>query len=203
MVRIIPGSLLVLGRGRKRSCPKWGAREEVEAVIRNVWFRGFPWQEANRVLGVDDPDKCTYEMGYRTRQAVFACLTCTKDQPAGVCTACALRCHDSHEARARSNPPNHPLNPKPKPHSRHWTALQKREAHANEGPRATSCEGLGRKEMQTSGFFSVVEEALLAVAVAMRMVGSKLVVAMEVVRKKHKEALCGEEEMQNESAIEE
>ncbi|CAI5463500.1 unnamed protein product [Closterium sp. Yama58-4] len=33
-------------------------------------------EEAFAVLGADDPDKCTYDMGYRKRQALYSCLTC-------------------------------------------------------------------------------------------------------------------------------
>ncbi|GJP30972.1 hypothetical protein CLOM_g7533 [Closterium sp. NIES-68] len=87
-------------------------------------------EEALAVLGADDPDKCTYDMGYRKRQALYSCLTCVpppkiptlpketegsegergassrvdlKDilsgdwNPAGICTACSLKCHDGHE----------------------------------------------------------------------------------------------------------
>lgn len=37
--------------------------------------------------------------GYVKRQAVFACNTCTSnpEEPAGVCLACANKCHDGHE----------------------------------------------------------------------------------------------------------
>ncbi|KAL3652775.1 hypothetical protein CASFOL_002456 [Castilleja foliolosa] len=53
--------------------------------------------EANLVLGGDDGEECTYSKGYMKRQAVFSCLTCTPDGNAGVCTACALSCHEGHE----------------------------------------------------------------------------------------------------------
>lgn len=37
--------------------------------------------------------------GYVKRQAVFACNTCTPNaaEPAGVCLACANKCHDGHD----------------------------------------------------------------------------------------------------------
>src|SRR5207244_93803 len=35
--------------------------------------------------------------GYLKRQAIFSCLTCVPGGVAGVCTACSLACHDSHE----------------------------------------------------------------------------------------------------------
>ncbi|CAI5527367.1 unnamed protein product, partial [Closterium sp. Naga37s-1] len=83
--------------------------------------------EAFAVLGADDPDKCTYDMGYRKRQALYSCLTCVPPpkiptpsdeteesgggssredprgilsddwKPAGICTSCSLKCHDGHE----------------------------------------------------------------------------------------------------------
>lgn len=53
--------------------------------------------EADLVLGGDQGKECTYSNGYMKRQAVFSCLTCNPDGNAGVCTACCLTCHDSHE----------------------------------------------------------------------------------------------------------
>lgn len=53
--------------------------------------------EADLVLGGDEGKECTYNNGYLKRQAIFSCLTCTPDGNAGVCTACSLSCHDSHE----------------------------------------------------------------------------------------------------------
>ncbi|XP_077394546.1 putative E3 ubiquitin-protein ligase UBR7 [Festucalex cinctus] len=51
------------------------------------------------VLAGSDPENCSYSLGYAKRQAVFACNTCTPDasQPAGVCLACANKCHDGHD----------------------------------------------------------------------------------------------------------
>lgn len=49
---------------------------------------------ADAVLAASDPDACSYSKGYVTRQAVYACLECTKpDEEAGVCLACSLVCH--------------------------------------------------------------------------------------------------------------
>ncbi|XP_055354926.1 putative E3 ubiquitin-protein ligase UBR7 [Paramacrobiotus metropolitanus] len=43
--------------------------------------------------------RCTYPQGYVKRQLVYACRTCTLDvlEPAGMCLACALNCHDEHD----------------------------------------------------------------------------------------------------------
>lgn len=53
--------------------------------------------DANAVLGGSDPQYCTYEQGYVPRQALYACMTCSKDQNAGVCLACSYHCHEGHE----------------------------------------------------------------------------------------------------------
>ncbi|XP_034531705.1 putative E3 ubiquitin-protein ligase UBR7 [Notolabrus celidotus] len=51
------------------------------------------------VLAGSDPENCSYSRGYVKRQAVFACNTCTPNaaEPAGVCLACANKCHDGHD----------------------------------------------------------------------------------------------------------
>ncbi|KAK7904752.1 hypothetical protein WMY93_017359 [Mugilogobius chulae] len=56
-------------------------------------------QEALSALAGSDLEHCSYERGYVKRQAVFACNTCTSnpDEPAGVCLACANKCHDNHD----------------------------------------------------------------------------------------------------------
>ncbi|KAM4625441.1 putative E3 ubiquitin-protein ligase UBR7 [Polymixia lowei] len=55
-------------------------------------------REALSVLAGSDPENCSYSQGYVKRQAVFACSTCTpRDaEPAGLCLACANKCHDGH-----------------------------------------------------------------------------------------------------------
>ncbi|XP_069008314.1 putative E3 ubiquitin-protein ligase UBR7 [Embiotoca jacksoni] len=55
--------------------------------------------EALCVLAGSDPENCSYSRGYVKRQAVFSCHTCTPsaEQPAGVCLACANKCHDGHD----------------------------------------------------------------------------------------------------------
>ncbi|XP_061600375.1 putative E3 ubiquitin-protein ligase UBR7 [Cololabis saira] len=56
-------------------------------------------QQAMCVLAGSDPENCSYSRGYVKRQAVFACNTCTPAaaEPAGVCLACANKCHDGHD----------------------------------------------------------------------------------------------------------
>nr|XP_020446397.1 putative E3 ubiquitin-protein ligase UBR7 isoform X3 [Monopterus albus] len=51
------------------------------------------------VLAGSDSENCSYSRGYVKRQAVFACNTCTPSaaEPAGVCLACANKCHDGHD----------------------------------------------------------------------------------------------------------
>ncbi|KAJ0009075.1 hypothetical protein NQD34_016490 [Periophthalmus magnuspinnatus] len=67
--------------------------QELEAVDK-----GF-LEEAMSVLAGSDSENCSYSRGYVKRQAVFACNTCTSnpDEPAGVCLACANKCHDGHD----------------------------------------------------------------------------------------------------------
>ncbi|XP_041827490.1 putative E3 ubiquitin-protein ligase UBR7 [Melanotaenia boesemani] len=56
-------------------------------------------EQALCVLAGSDPENCSYSRGYVKRQAVFACNTCTPSsaEPAGVCLACANKCHDGHD----------------------------------------------------------------------------------------------------------
>lgn len=37
--------------------------------------------------------------GYMTRQALYACLTCTEEGklPGAICTPCMYHCHDNHD----------------------------------------------------------------------------------------------------------
>lgn len=58
--------------------------------------------DARAVLGNSDENNCTWNRGYVTRQALYACVTCRpnpKDPStrAGVCLACSYHCHDGHE----------------------------------------------------------------------------------------------------------
>ncbi|KAM6913216.1 putative E3 ubiquitin-protein ligase UBR7 [Xenentodon cancila] len=56
-------------------------------------------EQALCVLAGSDPENCSYSRGYVKRQALFACNTCSPSaaEPAGVCLACANKCHDGHE----------------------------------------------------------------------------------------------------------
>ncbi|XP_071354876.1 putative E3 ubiquitin-protein ligase UBR7 [Trachinotus anak] len=56
-------------------------------------------EKALCVLAGSDPENCSYSRGYVKRQAVFACNTCTPSaaEPAGICLACANKCHDGHD----------------------------------------------------------------------------------------------------------
>ena len=57
--------------------------------------------DAKAVLGNADDRNCTYHFGgYMKRQALYSCLTCTKDQKengAGICLACSYQCHEDCE----------------------------------------------------------------------------------------------------------
>ena len=53
--------------------------------------------DAKAVLGNADDKNCSYHSGgWMKRQALYSCLTCTKDSsnPAGICLACSYRCHE-------------------------------------------------------------------------------------------------------------
>ncbi|KAI3367725.1 hypothetical protein L3Q82_026568 [Scortum barcoo] len=56
-------------------------------------------EKALCVLAGSDPENCSYSRGYVKRQAVFACNTCTPSaaEPAGICLACANKCHEGHD----------------------------------------------------------------------------------------------------------
>ncbi|RWS31679.1 putative E3 ubiquitin-protein ligase UBR7-like protein [Leptotrombidium deliense] len=46
-----------------------------------------------------ESNACVYPKGYMGRQALYACKTCTtkNSQPAGMCLACSLECHEGHD----------------------------------------------------------------------------------------------------------
>ena len=61
-------------------------------------------QEVNVILGSTSDQKCTYDGGYIYRQPVFSCITCSDKNetktglyPGGICLACSLKCHATHE----------------------------------------------------------------------------------------------------------
>ncbi|CAD6184779.1 unnamed protein product [Caenorhabditis auriculariae] len=53
---------------------------------------------AKGLFGAQNQAICTFPEGYKPRQAVFACLTCTPEpKKAGICYGCSLNCHEGHE----------------------------------------------------------------------------------------------------------
>uniref|UniRef100_A0A182NEF1 UBR-type domain-containing protein n=1 Tax=Anopheles dirus TaxID=7168 RepID=A0A182NEF1_9DIPT len=60
-------------------------------------------ETSQAVLGGSDEKNCTYSKGYVDRQALYACLTCVPEargdesKRSGICLACSLQCHDTHE----------------------------------------------------------------------------------------------------------
>lgn len=54
-------------------------------------------EDANAVLGGSDDTNCSYDNGYVSRQALYACIQCSGQEPTGVCLACSYKCHDGHE----------------------------------------------------------------------------------------------------------
>ena len=56
--------------------------------------------DAKAVLGNADDKNCSYHSGgYMKRQALYSCLTCSKDsvERAGICLACSYHCHEDHD----------------------------------------------------------------------------------------------------------
>lgn len=60
-------------------------------------------EQSDAVLSGSDEKKCTYFQGYVKRQALYSCLSCVPEAKnnqnlaVGLCLACSLNCHDSHE----------------------------------------------------------------------------------------------------------
>ncbi|ETW06502.1 hypothetical protein H310_02741 [Aphanomyces invadans] len=74
-----------------------GDNEEVEVTLQEVLEQDTELvHTANAVLGDASATHCSFPDGY-VRQALFACLTCKTDEPAGLCLACSLTCHTDHE----------------------------------------------------------------------------------------------------------
>ncbi|XP_070776926.1 putative E3 ubiquitin-protein ligase UBR7 [Enoplosus armatus] len=75
------------------------AANKDEADTDDVLVSEEELEKALCVLAGSDPEKCSYSRGYVKRQAVFACNTCTPSaaEPAGICLACANKCHDGHD----------------------------------------------------------------------------------------------------------
>ncbi|XP_041668133.1 putative E3 ubiquitin-protein ligase UBR7 [Cheilinus undulatus] len=74
------------------------AADKADADTDDI-FSNEELEKALCVLAGSDPENCSYSRGYVKRQAVFACYTCTPSaaEPAGVCLACANKCHDGHD----------------------------------------------------------------------------------------------------------
>ncbi|KAK5857389.1 hypothetical protein PBY51_010639 [Eleginops maclovinus] len=74
------------------------ANKEEPGIVDSIASEG-ELEEALAVLAGSDPENCSYSRGYVKRQAVFVCSTCTHNaaEPAGVCLACANKCHDGHD----------------------------------------------------------------------------------------------------------
>ncbi|XP_049596065.1 putative E3 ubiquitin-protein ligase UBR7 [Syngnathus scovelli] len=75
------------------------ATKAVDSQLDDFLENGEELEEIFCVLAGSDSENCSYSRGYVKRQAVFACNTCTPDasQPAGICLACANKCHDGHD----------------------------------------------------------------------------------------------------------
>ncbi|CAK9868151.1 unnamed protein product [Sphagnum jensenii] len=76
-----------------------GNVEEEAVVDFREYMHGLAAEEleVDLILGGDEGTECTYSQGYKNRQAIFACRTCTPDGNAGFCTACSLSCHEGHD----------------------------------------------------------------------------------------------------------
>ncbi|ETV75529.1 hypothetical protein H257_10349 [Aphanomyces astaci] len=71
--------------------------DEVEVTLEEVLQEDNELIDtADAVLGNASATHCSFPDGY-IRQALFACLTCKTDEPAGLCLACSLTCHADHE----------------------------------------------------------------------------------------------------------
>ncbi|CAA99920.2 UBR-type domain-containing protein [Caenorhabditis elegans] len=73
--------------------------EEEEAVTLGEIVETIDYLEdkADVLFATQNPNVCTYAEGYKPRQTLFTCLTCTPaPEMAGVCYGCALNCHDGH-----------------------------------------------------------------------------------------------------------
>ncbi|KAM3720904.1 putative E3 ubiquitin-protein ligase [Dirofilaria immitis] len=54
--------------------------------------------EAEALLGGANANVCTYPEGYKPRQPLYSCRDCTSTtEPAALCYACSVNCHDGHE----------------------------------------------------------------------------------------------------------
>lgn len=69
---------------------------ELPNVLRSLKKKRSAFQARAQELAQET--HCSFPTGYLS-QAVYACLTCTRDEPAGVCVGCYLSCHLHHEVQ--------------------------------------------------------------------------------------------------------
>ena len=87
------------GEKRERESGEECADEETVMRLSEVVAAEEEAEEAAvAVLGASDAEVCSYPQGYVPRQALYSCLSCQKEgEVSGVCLACSLRCHASHD----------------------------------------------------------------------------------------------------------
>lgn len=92
---------MFLRKNRQQTSEKMEAgvlEDEVVSMVDVLHEDNELEEEARAVLGDSDDQHCTYLTGYVKRQALYACGTCSPvdAEPAGLCLACTLTCHDGH-----------------------------------------------------------------------------------------------------------
>ncbi|KRX35195.1 putative E3 ubiquitin-protein ligase UBR7 [Trichinella murrelli] len=58
------------------------------------------YEDVDELAGAYGTSNCTYPLGYVKRQAIYSCITCWEKSGSfcGICTACYLTCHNTHDA---------------------------------------------------------------------------------------------------------
>ncbi|KRZ02003.1 putative E3 ubiquitin-protein ligase UBR7, partial [Trichinella zimbabwensis] len=58
------------------------------------------YEDVDELAGAHGTSNCTYPLGYVKRQAIYSCITCWEKSGSfcGICTACYLKCHNTHDA---------------------------------------------------------------------------------------------------------
>ncbi|KRY30864.1 putative E3 ubiquitin-protein ligase UBR7 [Trichinella spiralis] len=58
------------------------------------------YEDVDELAGAHGTSDCTYPLGYVKRQAIYSCITCWEKSGSfcGICTACYLKCHNTHDA---------------------------------------------------------------------------------------------------------
>ncbi|KRX40370.1 putative E3 ubiquitin-protein ligase UBR7 [Trichinella murrelli] len=58
------------------------------------------YDDVEQLAGAHGISNCTYPLGYVKRQAIYSCITCWEKSGSfcGICTACYLTCHNTHDA---------------------------------------------------------------------------------------------------------